>query len=122
MLSLFLIFVTSYLLYLSIDDRSIWCNFIILMETPNECTVVSRKRCQSQIAKAWWEKKHAAINESISMREEVIHLRSQLEEARMEVDALRNTKVLLQSSNKSMVSLNKAISAERDSLLTERIG
>jgi hypothetical protein len=78
-LSLFLIFVTSYLLYFSIDDRSIWCNIIILMETPNEHTVVSRKRCQSQIAKAWWENKHAAINESISMQEEVIHLRSQLE-------------------------------------------
>jgi hypothetical protein len=66
-----------------------------LMETPRQPTVLSKKRCQLQISKAWWEKKHGAINERISLQEEVNHLTSQLEEAKVEVEAFWNTKVSL---------------------------
>ena len=71
------------------------------METPIEANVVSKKRCQLQIAKAWWEKKHAAINESISQQEEVRRFTSQLEEAKVEVEEYQKSKVSLQSSNKT---------------------
>jgi chromosome segregation ATPase len=83
------------------------------METPIEANVVSKKRCQLQIAKAWWEKKHAAINESNSLQEEINLLK-------VEVEALRNAKDFLWTKNSNLIALNKTITSERDFLLGER--
>jgi hypothetical protein len=52
----------------------------------------------------------------ISLQEEVNHLTSQLEDAQVEVDALWNTKVSLQSGNKNLIAWNKTVSAEKDRL------
>jgi hypothetical protein len=66
-----------------------------------------------QIAKAWWEKKHAAINESNSLQEGVNRLK-------VEVEALRNAKDFLWTKNSNLIALNKTITSERDFLLGER--
>ena len=39
-----------------------------------------KKRCQSEIARAWWDKKQAIITESVSLKEDFNRLSSKVQD------------------------------------------
>ena len=91
---------------------NLFINVIITMESTNRSDV-SRKRDQSKIMKQWWQKKHTAVAEGVS-------LKAELEKLKDELANVTAGKELLHSSNKALSDLNRSIAAERDSLLEER--